>query len=203
MILSYVAPVAILLLPSPSLETKQKAITLWNIFPFVASTINFTLNTLVSPLISQGFTKKNTLHATRLVYAFALTLAAITHVASWSISFSSLPFPALYSSNILPDLHPAKVFLPVFSHEATPWPLGMHRLLQWDNFVGSTGVLAWATVLLLNAYQAKGGKSHTPLKLKVPLLIATSGFVGAAAVLQWERDELLLKDDGVAEKKQR
>lgn len=77
----------------------------------------------------------------------------------------------------------------------------MHRLLQWDNFVGSTGVLTWATVLLLNAYRAKGGKSDTPLKLKVPFLIATSGFVGAAAVLQWERDELLLKNESVSEKK--
>lgn len=67
--------------------------------------------------------------------------------------------------------------------------------------MGSTGVLAWAIVLLLNAYKAKGGKSHTPLMLKVPFLIVTSGFVGAAAVLQWERDELLLKEDSLSEKK--
>jgi len=189
--IGYVVPVVLLILPSPSpvtLEAKQIS-TLWNIYPIVVSAISFTLSIIGSAIFSHGLNKKNTLSSTRLVYAFAFYLATITHVASWSISLSSLLFPSLYSSEILPDLHPAKVFLPIFSHEATPWPLGMHRLLQWDNFVGSSGILAWATVLLLNAFQATGGKSHISLLLKVPFLVATSGFVGAAAVLQWERDE--------------
>jgi hypothetical protein len=204
--IGYVVPVVLLILPSPSpvtLEAKQISLTLWNIYPIVVSAISFTLSVMGSAIFSHGLTKKNTLSSTRLVYAFAFYLATITHVASWSISLSSLLFPTLYSSEILLDLHPAKVFLPIFSHEATPWPLGMHRLLQWDNFVGSSGILAWATVLLLNAFRATGGKSHTSLLLKVPFFVATSGFVGAAAVLQWERDELLLGNDGAAEKKKR
>jgi len=118
------------------------------------------------------------------------------------MSLSSLLFPALYSPGIVGDLNPARVFLPIISHEHTEWPLGIHRLLQWDNFVGSTAVLAWAAVLLSNAYRASGTKSHLPLALKLLGFSITSGFVGAAAVLQWERDEVLLTDDRAASKKQ-
>jgi hypothetical protein len=60
--------------------------------------------------------------------------------------------------------------------------------------VGSTAVLVWAAALLSNTYQAGGSKLHLPLVLKLLGLWITSGFVGAAAVLQWERDEVLLID---------
>ena len=58
----------------------------------------------------------------------------------------------------------------------------------------STAVLVWAAALLSNAYQVSGNKLHLPLVLKLLGLSITSGFVGAAAVLQWERDEVLLRD---------
>jgi hypothetical protein len=122
-------------------------------------------------------------------------LATITHIVSWSVSITSLLFPALYSPSIVADLHPSRILLPVISYEYIEWPLGIHRLLQWDNFVGSTAVLVGAAAQLSNAYQVRGNKLHLPLVLKLLGLSITSGFVGAAAVLQWERDEVLLRDD--------
>jgi hypothetical protein len=145
-------------------------------------------------------TIKSTLSSTKSIYAFAFSLATFTHIVSCSISLSSWLFPALFSPGIAEKLNPTKVFLPVMSREHTEWPLGIHRLLQWDNFVGSTSVLAWAVVLLLNAYQISGTKSKVPLVLKVLGLSITSGYVGAAAILLWERDEVLLKYDGVGRK---
>jgi hypothetical protein len=40
-----------------------------------------------------------------------------------------------------------------------------------------------------------------PLVFKVFGFSITSGYVGAAAILLWERDEVLLTDDGVARKR--
>jgi hypothetical protein len=82
-----------------------------------------------------SYTNDGTLSSTRQVYAFDFALASITHIVSWSVSLTSLLFPA-------------RVLLPVISCEYLEWPLGIHRLLQWDNFVGSTAVLVWAAALL-------------------------------------------------------
>jgi hypothetical protein len=161
--------------------------------------IHFVLSTIGGAIFSQSkytaYTNDGTLLSTRQVYAFAFALATITHIVSWSVSLTSLLFPALYLPSIVADLNPARVFLPIISYEYTKWPLGIHRLLQWDNFVGSTAVLVWAAAPLSNAYQFSGNKLHLPLVLKVLGLSITSGFVGAAAVLLWERDEVLLTDD--------
>lgn len=201
-LLGYILPVVMLLLPSPfviSLEQKQTWLAMWNVFPVVVTLIHFVLSTIGGAISSRpkytAYTNDGTLSSTRQVYAFAFALATITHIVSWSVSLTSLLFPALYSPSIVADLHPARVFLPIVSYEYTKWPLGIHKLLQWDNFVGSTAVLVWAAALLSNAYQVSGNKLHLPLVLKLLGLSITSGFVGAAAVLQWERDEVLLTDD--------
>jgi hypothetical protein len=195
-------PVIILLLPSPSvisLEQKQTWLAVWTIFPVVVTLIYFFLSTIGGaifhgPNIPLIPTMGSTLSSTLQVYAFAFALATITHIVSWRVSLASLFLPALYSPSIVADLHPTRAFLPVLSYEYTEWPLCIHRLLQWDNFVGSTAVLVWAAALLSNAYQVSGNKLHLPLVLKLLGLSITSGFVGAAAVLQWERDEVLLRD---------
>jgi hypothetical protein len=188
-----------------SLEAKQAWLAAWNAFPLLVSLAHVILSAVGTTVFSQAkytaYAKKSTISSTRMIYAFAFGLATITQVASWSVSMSSLLFPTLYSPDILPHLHPVKVFLPILSHAATEWPLGMHRLLQWDNFVGSTALLAWAAMLWSNAYRVKGVKSNVPLALKLIGLSATSGFSGAAAVLLWERDELLLAGDDIILKK--
>ena len=196
-----------LCLPSPSvlsLEQKQTWLTIWNVFPVSVTLIYHILSILAGAIFAHPRynAMKRTLSSTKSIYAFAFSLATFTHIVSCSISLSSLLFPALFSPGIAEELNPTRVFLPVMSREHTEWPLGIHRLLQWDNFVGSTSILAWAAVLLSNAYQIRGTKSKVPLVLKVFGLSITSGYIGAAAILLWERDEVLLSDDGVAGKKE-
>jgi len=207
--LGYVVPVALLALPNSlciSLDQKQTLLAVWNAFPLLVSLINFVLSTLGGAFFSgpkyTAYTNKITLSSTRPIYAFAFTLATITHIASWSISLSSLLFPTIYSLDIIGDLSPISVFLPGFSQDHTEWPLGIHRLLQWDNFVGSTAILAWAAVVWSNACRVIGAKSNLPLALKILGLSVTSGFVGAAVVLQWERDKVLLTDKRETRNKQ-
>jgi hypothetical protein len=160
-ILGYIMPVIILLLPSPSvisLEQKQTWLAVWTIFPVVVTLIYFFLSTIWRNYLSRpkytAYTYDGTLSSTRQVYVFAFALVTITHIVSWSVSLTSLVLPALYSPSIVADLHPAWAFLPVLSYEHTEWPLCIHRLLQWDNFVGSTAVLVWAAALLSNAYKS-------------------------------------------------
>jgi len=205
-VLGYVVPVIMLALPTIDIEQKQTWLALWHIFPLLVTFIHLVLSNIGGAIFSgpkyTAYTNKGTLSSTRSIYSFAFALATTTHIASWTISLSSLLFPALYSPDIVGKLNPIKVFLPVLSSENTEWPLGMHRLLQWDNFVGSTAILAWAAVLLSNAYRASPTKDDLPLGLKVLGLSITSRFVGAAVALQWERDEVLLADDTVSRKKQ-
>jgi hypothetical protein len=196
-----------LCLPSPSfvsLEQKQTWLTIWNVFPVPVTLTHHILSILAGPIFAHprynASTIKSTLSSTKSIYAFAFSLATFTHIVSCSISLSSLLFPDLFSPGIAEELNPTRVFLPIMSCEYTEWPLGIHRLLQWDNFVGSTSVLAWAALLLLNAYQISGTKSKVPLVLKVLSFSIISGYVGAAAILLWERDEVLLGYDGVGRK---
>jgi hypothetical protein len=164
-----------------SLEQKQSWLTIWNVFPVSVTFIHYIVSNLARVIFAHpkynASTIKNTLSSTKSIYAFAFSLATFTHIVSCSISLSSWLFPALFSPGIAEELNPTRVFLPVMSREHTEWPFGIHRLLQWDNLVGSTSVLAWAAVLLLNAYQISGTKSKVTLVLKVLGFSITSGRV--------------------------
>ncbi|KAL1999958.1 hypothetical protein VTN02DRAFT_3743 [Thermoascus thermophilus] len=206
----YVLPTAAMCLPAPSIvgvDAKQAFLAAWQPCPLYVSLLAMGADLLVSrfftvttPDDGEDDDGQAGLRALRRVYAFAFACAAIPHVAAWTISLASVMFPALSNRELVARLHPRRVFV-----NALPWSdrrvstigEGALRFLQWDNVIGSTGILLWAVAMHATAHREVGMKlSWIGLGVKIGLLALVSGPVGAAVELMWERDEVVFSKKG-------
>ncbi|OJJ68122.1 hypothetical protein ASPBRDRAFT_47070 [Aspergillus brasiliensis CBS 101740] len=210
--LSFILPSALMILPISSTITtdlKQLFIALWQPFPAYISILLTLFHTLFSPFISTSTTtqKNPNLSSLRFIYAFTFFHTLIPHLVTLTISLSTILAPAILSPEYRTALHPSIVFgIP------TPWtsPViqvnsvadGVHAFLRWDYLIGSVGMVVWAWRLYTNAVRKVSG-GHTmgwcewvSLVVRVALLGVVAGPVGAAVVLVWGRDEMVLGGGG-------
>ncbi|KAL2012375.1 hypothetical protein VTN00DRAFT_5093 [Thermoascus crustaceus] len=211
-VVGYILPTVAMCLPAPSIisfDTKQAFHAAWQPCPLYISFLATGANLLFSRLFT---TRDNDddgqagLRALRRVYAFAFACATIPHVAAWMISLASVMFPVLFNTGLVAHLHPQRVFV-----NALPWSglrvstigEGALRFLQWDNVIGSTGILLWAVAMYATAHREVGIKlSWIKLGVKIGLLALVSGPVGAAVGLMWERDEVIFSKEGLKQQKE-
>lgn len=194
-------------LPAPSIisfDTKQAFHAAWQPCPLYVSFLAMGANLLFSRFFTtrdDGDDGQAGLQALRRVYAFAFACAAIPHVAAWTISLASVMFPVLFNREFVARLHPRRVFV-----NALPWSdlrvstigEGALRFLQWDNVIGSTGILLWAVAMYATAHREVEIKLNwIKLGVKIGLLALVSGPVGAAVELMWERDEVVFSKTGL------
>ncbi|KAK2776636.1 hypothetical protein FQN53_002544 [Emmonsiellopsis sp. PD_33] len=217
-IAGYFVPSMLMVLPETTygfLDTKQERIAFWQSWPVYVAFIHFTATTAANIFCSGSTSGKTNASATtkqarsalRQVYAFAFASTAIPHVATWTISLASTLVPMIFDIDIVPALHPSRVFL-----NTLPWSgarvsslgQGVLWFLQWDQLLGTAGTLLWAVSLYASAHQARkvrvGCVGFVP---KVAALCAVSGVAGAAVELMWERDELVLQAGEGEEKKRK
>lgn len=210
--LGYVVPAIMMCLPSPtftSFETHQIWMSIWQVFPIWVAIFQITLSKLFSivyPVESKyhlaAERNAHLISQLRRVYLFAFIFSSITHIAAWTLSISSLLFPALFNPTILPYLHPRRCFLPPIptSSETTPnLGEGFLNFLLYDEYIGLLATLIWALVINRNVHAGsitwEGWLSRLAKVIGVSLLV---GPASAAVLLVWERDELVfaaLEDD--------
>jgi hypothetical protein len=201
-IAGYIVPTFALALPAPaviSYHLKQQLLAFWQAWPLWTSLFAAVL----APVFAKFGTKNprgkglDTVWALRWVYAFGFACAAGPHFAACVLSFSSAMFPTLFNSNLVADLHPARVFVPVlpWSSAARPSSLAEGTLwfFQWDYLIASVAVLLWAVSLNIQALQRQGiAANYFSLALKAVTITIAAGPCAAALVLIWERDELVI-----------
>ncbi|KAK2809534.1 hypothetical protein FQN50_003802 [Emmonsiellopsis sp. PD_5] len=213
-IAGYFVPSMLLVLPETSygfLDTKQERIAFWQPWPVYVSFIHFIATTVANAFCSGQTnalaTSKQARSAFRQVYAFAFASTAIPHIATWTISLASTLVPMIFDIDIMPALHPSRVFL-----NTLPWSgarvsslgEGVLWFLQWDQLLGTAGILLWAVSLYVSAHQARKVRvGCVGFVAKVAALCAVSGVGGAAVELMWERDELVLQGGEGEEKKRK
>jgi hypothetical protein len=190
-------------------ETRQTFLALWQVFPLCTYLIQRMLTATLAALFPRSYNgavyhstaerDAGLLRALRSTYAFAFCGAAVSHIAAWTLSLESVLLPDLFHPDITSAslLHPRRVFAPPSPVDLTPprdLAEGFHRLLLFDEYIGSFAFVVWALVINRFAYTTslRAWAAHLRLLVTVAVLTLFSGPAGAAVWLVWQRDELVL-----------
>ena len=207
-ILGYVLPAILQGLPSPavtSYETHQVFMSVWQGFPVVTGVLQPAVRSLLSRLLPSTTTeyqssaerRAHVLGRLRAVYAFAILCAAIPHIGAWTLSLSSVLFPAIFNPAVALHLHPRRVFLPPApnsSRKVSGMGEGLLVILLYDEYIGSLATTLWA----ISVNQTSSTRAHTwsawsSLVAKTAGLAIVAGPCAPMIWLLWERDERALR----------
>lgn len=204
--LGYTLPIVLMSLPSPaiiSFDTHQLFMSLWQIYPIPVALLQMSL----APLLTAIFPPRSKYHSAadrnshlllylRGTYIFAFAFASITHVATLTLSVSSLLIPSIFQPTIVPFLHPQLVFLPPAPYTSTPVATmgdGLLNFFLYDEYIGFLATIIWAVTVNHNAH--KGTDTWAELLSlwgKIAGLTLVTGPASAVVWLLWERDEQVL-----------
>ena len=205
-LLGYALPGVLMLLPSPkytSFDTHQNCMALWQIFPLTVALLQFVFSTLArsifpTNMVHHSAAERNAdlMSALRRVYVFAFAVSSVTHIATMTLTLTSVILPSILNPNIVESFHPARAFLPPPPWAATPVKSigdGLHIFSMYDEYIGFLATILWATVLNRNAHAGTIGlDGWMSLLAKVAGLTIVAGPASAVVALLWGRDELVL-----------
>ena len=211
--IGYLLPSFLASLPAPSVLTydgKQNFIAFWQAFPVWVALIQQFLG-LSFPI--SGFRNKastgyhqDSITALRCAYTFLLTVAGLTHIPCLSMALASSYFPrAFFTSEATSTYSFSNVFVPSTVSASTKMASvgrANQLLLQYDEVVGLSAVLLWVTFLWIQAHK-RTGKPYllTELIPKIAGLTLATGPMGCAIFMMWSRDELVWREESLADKK--
>ena len=201
LILGYIVPAAMLSLPAPSMqsfEAKQTWIAVWQAFPLWVSVCQHVVKIILSSVFSvRQQSTADSPAALRTTYAFLLILAGVTHIAAEALTATSMIFPSIFAAEYAEAIGFVNVHIPAAITPATKMPTigsGAFMLLQYDEIVGSTAMLLWASFMYLRARNPYITTTNWLQDVVMFTLVTVlAGPAGTAVALIWARDELVLK----------
>ncbi len=207
MALGYVVPSILMSLPAPSVikfEQKQIFIAIWQMFPLWVAVLQTILPYLVvrttkGQLMTPSEVRGHELRSLRRLYTILLIVAGIGQVSTFTLLATPTWFPGLFTSEYTGVFKPSNVFVPTAVSPSTKMPstgAGAHLLLQYDEFIGSTSMALFTTVLYINIYRISKVYSNFTYQVMhgIAALVLT-GPLGYAVACMWARDELIAAED--------
>lgn len=217
-LLGFGVPSLLMCLPAPnilSFEAKQtwtgiqQGWSIWIGITHLILTSFATSRDARAAALTESDKRSKSINYLRQAYAFSIVSSAGSHLAAWSLSLLAYAFPVLFSPTYLPQLQPARIFVPVLpfgQHEVKVLADGALWFLQWDILVGVAATLIWGLTLRV----AVNHEQATPRQLVMgafgtAITTLILGPCGSAAVALWSRDELVFRrsnaeGDGAARK---
>jgi hypothetical protein len=204
--LGFVVPTVLLSLRSLDLtttETFQRLVAFWQAFPVWTLIIQRLLIHYLSPTKAKQLESPTSYlaYASR-VYQFVILMAIISNLISI--------VPTLTPSSIFTFFNPflstvvksnfSDVFIPssaILGKPMQTFTRGVLTFAQADFYVGDLAMLIWAVLLQNEAKAMPKNKPDSTLKLlfKVAGWTLIGGPIAATAILLWERDEILVKEN--------
>ena len=200
--LGYTIPAILMALPFPtkvSSDQKQIYMALWQLFPVWIAVIQQVIKRVLGSSSStlSNSSRAASVWALRFAYAFALGMAAMTHVSSIGLAGAYDLLPRLFNKDIEKYMGLRRTFVPNAYLPEQLMPNiteGAFLLLQWDEIVGSVAVLMWSVLMLIQSWPAKATWAG-PLGVLSTAVFTTlvAGPVGCATALMWMRDEVIME----------
>lgn len=169
MVLGFGIPTSAIVMPEQwysHIFTKQTAIAVWQLWPLFMSVLHRALRATTTP---RGISARQ---GSRHAYLFAFSIAAISHIVSWTLALG------LISANLLTDISPwgasGREVQVASMAEGALW------FLQWDHLTGMSGLLLWALHMHLQESGKGSVRTGCWLALKIGALCLVSGPCGAA-----------------------
>ncbi|KAI5299062.1 hypothetical protein KEM55_002623 [Ascosphaera atra] len=192
---------------SSHLPSHQLALLLWQVWPVMVCMVQglmvgtpATFRKFVPKKVEPKLLARRTRNGLRLTHFTAMLLASVSHLTMLSLIFINRFTPSVLSPNVTAHFKPESMILPCLPWtNARPATLGegVYWFLQWDYFIAAVAMFVWALKEYVVAHKKKevtvGWVGVAP---RVLATIMTGGFVAAAVMLVWERDELLMEGMG-------
>ena len=198
-VLGYGVPAVMMSLPAPSIidfQQKQTWMAIWQVFPLWVAGFQAILSSLISRVDSSQQSIKRIMTSLRFLYLGLLIVAAIGQLSTITLMSTSSWFPDLFATGFRGVFDLKNVFLPVAATPSVKMPsigAGLHLLLQYDQLIGSTSMLIFATVVYALQYQrSEKSTSITTHILYAVFVTLLSGPLGYAVACIWARDELVV-----------
>lgn len=200
---------ALAALPAPtilSLNQKVNLVRLWEVFPcliYVTQRVLAPLTRLILKWTGQHDGQRH--QALHYAYAFGLFWSTVTYWYSLAMVLTATVFPSVFTPEVA-NVWNLRLIYGLTNPFALGNPLpsiaeGQLWFVQWDYWLISVACFVWALSLRLDLVTA----SATLLGLKAIVqglfYALVLGPVGAAVVMTWERDTLLLKHHDLHKKK--
>lgn len=212
LVLGYVIPSVLMAIPVSSTVLHQWLGGFWQGYPVWVTLIQYGIGfvrsrrldaedgqkpaTATGPVESSRVGEEMVLHR---AYLFAFAFSATTNIITYSILASVKLFPSLFSEHIRNALTFQNVFIPPPFWSREPMPnmaVGIQNFFQYDQYVGSTAAIVWATALWIKARkQAMTLNNWLWLAGEIFGISIIAGPGAAWVSLIWNRDELILGTD--------
>jgi len=201
-VIGFILPTVLMALPQPdilTLSSKITAILIWQFFPLWTTIYTLLWSAGLWPKIeyaSESDALANQFSLLRNVYKFALVISVPAHIATWTLTLSTVLFPGLFTPQALEALHPMHVFVPPNPFDdvkAASLAQGAHWFIQYDYIITSLAHIIWAVVTrystpVKNAKADAGGFGVGSL-LDIITRCVVLGPMSATLTLLWDRDE--------------
>ncbi|KID59319.1 Citreoviridin biosynthesis protein D [Metarhizium brunneum] len=201
--LGMAGPTALAALPAPSvlsINQKVNLVRLWEMFPFLVYLVHLALTPLARWILERsGQRDSHRRQRLQFVYSIGFLWSAAPYWYWLAMVFSASAFPFAFAPKITKAWnfrHMLRLTNPfLLGSPLPPIPTAEFWFLQWDFWLIGVSCFVWALSLRLetpklDALYLKGGIVVEALAYAIAL-----GPVGAAIVLIWQRDMLLIKDD--------
>lgn len=217
-ILSFAVPALLMALPTPQMISPGAHylwLIIWQLFPLWQTIIQWALTNFVTRnSITSGY-KSNLCVDTSSVYRFVLLITIAIHLPLLEVAllpgeYVPAEWPAI--RKVFEQTNFWNVFIPAAWSNAPSLDQSLTTvsasalaplvkyLLQWDAYGGGAAVLLWSVYLRKTVGDAI---SWFDIARKLVFWTALGGLVAPAAVLLWERDELIAERSEIEERKTR
>lgn len=202
-LIGYILPTILMALPAPEIisqNSKVTAIVVWQFFPVWTSICTFMGKVAFAstkPYASQSDALRRQIACLRTVYKLALAISVPAHIATWTLSFSTVLFPGLFEAHTVEAFHPSNVIIPpnpFGAIKAESVAQGAHWFLQYDYLITSLVYLIWAMVSRygqnVKCVRSETRRFGIGSILDVTARCVVLGPMAAALTLLWDRDEI-------------
>ncbi|PMB68645.1 Aflatrem synthesis protein A [Beauveria bassiana] len=202
-VLGMAVPTGLAALPAPSIlsiNQKVNLVRLWVTFPLLVNLIHLALTPLARRILKQtGQRDSHKRQRLQIVYAIGLLWSVAPYWYFLAVVFSASAFPFAFAPEIARVLnfrHMLGLTNPfLLGGPLPPMPTGEFWFIQWDFWLIGVSCLVWALSLRLETRNLDALYPKAAIVAEALTYAATLGPVGAAIVLIWQRDMLLIKDD--------
>ncbi|KAM3440341.1 hypothetical protein NHJ13734_003359 [Beauveria thailandica] len=201
--LGMAVPTALASLPAPSIlsiNQKVNLVRLWETFPLLVYLIHLALTPVAQRILKQsGQRDSHKRQRLQFVYAVGLLWSAAPYWYFLAMVFSASAFPFAFAPEIARAWnfrHMLGLTNPfLLGSPLPPIATGEFWFLQWDFWLIGVSCLVWALSLRLQTRKLDTLYLKGAIVVEALTYAITLGPVGAAIVLIWQRDMLLIKDD--------
>jgi len=185
----------------------QDFVAFWQLYPLWILVLKFLIDKITGATSYGDVRSRDSspLHGWQLlaaVYTFGIYLSSVTHIATFTLALAARYLPSLFAGSLAQQFSLSAVFVPpnfLYPSQVESIAQGMHVFLQYDDYVGSSAMLIWASFLTLDMAQSPSSPILViEMFVKVIAKVLLYGPGATVLILMMEKDRLLSMNEAIS-----